>query len=77
MSIVNGRGRYAAKLKVDDRLRPGLAATTKGWWRQGMNRTVREQDSDMGRGAVYHDNVVRIVADEDVAAGEQVVEQGS
>ncbi len=71
VSIVNGRGRYAAKLKVDDRLRPGLAATTKGWWRQGMNRTVREQDSDMGRGAVYHDNVVRILA------GEQVVEQGS
>ncbi|MEZ5227132.1 MAG: molybdopterin dinucleotide binding domain-containing protein [Acidimicrobiales bacterium] len=38
----------------------GLAATTKGWWRQGLNATVREQDSDMGGGAVYHVYAVTI-----------------
>ncbi|MEZ5375324.1 MAG: molybdopterin-dependent oxidoreductase [Acidimicrobiales bacterium] len=58
--IENQRGTYEAVVRVDDRIRPGLAATTKGWWRQGLNATVREQDSDMGRGAVYHDNAVTI-----------------
>ncbi len=60
--IENGRGRYEATVRIDQRVRRGLAATTKGWWRQGLNATVREQDSDMGRGAVYHDNVVSIKA---------------
>lgn len=60
--IENARGQFRAVLRVDDRVRSGLAATTKGWWRQGVNATVREQDSDMGRGAVYHDNEVKIRA---------------
>ncbi len=60
VEVVNERGSFEARLEVDDAVRRGLAATTKGWWRQGLNTTVREVDSDMGRGAVFHDNRVTI-----------------
>ncbi len=69
--IENGRGSYEATVRVDDRTRRGLAATTKGWWRQGLNATVRERDADMGRGAVYHDNVVSIRPHQAGQAGER------
>ena len=49
-----------AEIEISDDVRVGVAATTKGWWRMGINRTVAERDADMGRGAVYHDNRVRI-----------------
>ena len=45
---------------------PGVVASTKGWWpgdaKGGatVNATVDERDSDMGGGAVYHDNRVRV-----------------
>lgn len=58
--VSNSRGRFEAALEVSDRARPGLAVTEKGWWGMGVNNTVEERDSDMGRGAVYHDNQVRI-----------------
>ncbi len=58
--VVNERGSFDATLRLSDDVRRGLAATTKGWWRQGVNATVNEADSDMGRGAVFHDNLVRI-----------------
>ena len=47
-------------------VRPGVVASTKGPWprdsKQGaaVNATVDERDSDMGGGAVYHDNRVRV-----------------
>jgi len=43
-----------------------VVASTKGPWprdsKQGaaVNATVDERDSDMGGGAVYHDNRVRV-----------------
>ena len=58
--VVNDRGHFDARVRVDDGLRSGVVATDKGWWGMGVNATVREQDSDMGRGAVYHDNRVRL-----------------
>jgi anaerobic selenocysteine-containing dehydrogenase len=61
VSVANERGRFDAVVDIDASVRRGLAATTKGWWRHGLNATVREADSDMGRGAVFHDNQVRIV----------------
>lgn len=60
--VSNGRGGFEAELTVTDTVRPGVAMTTKGWWGMGVNATVAERDSDMGRGAVYHDNVVSISA---------------
>lgn len=58
--VFNDRGSFNAVVTVDQRARPGVAATTKGWWGMGINNTVAERDSDMGRGAVYHDNRVQI-----------------
>ncbi len=60
VEVANDRGSFDASIVVDGSVRPGLAATTKGWWGMGVNNTVAERDSDMGRGAVYHDNRVRI-----------------
>jgi anaerobic selenocysteine-containing dehydrogenase len=51
---------------VSDRVRPGVVASPKGRWprdsKEGstVNATVDERDSDMGGGAVFHDNRVRV-----------------
>jgi len=51
---------------VSDRIRPGVVASAKGRWPRDsehgatVNATVDERDSDMGGGAVYHDNRVRV-----------------
>ena len=51
---------------VSDRIRPGVVASTKGRWpgcsKEGatINATVDDRDSDMGGGALYHDNRVRV-----------------
>ncbi len=64
--IGNARGSFVAVAEVSDRVRPGVVASTKGRWpahaRHGatVNATVDERDSDMGGGAVYHDNRVRV-----------------
>ncbi len=63
MAVVvhNDRGSFAAQVRIDDwAARPGVATITKGWGAQLVNATVREEDSDGGQGAVYHDNVVMI-----------------
>ncbi len=64
--VANARGSFVAVAEVSDRIRPGVVATTKGHWprdsKEGttVNATVDERDSDMGGGAVYHDNRVRV-----------------
>lgn len=64
--IFNDRGAFTATVSVDaDHVRPGVVATTKGHWLKltggaGVNATVDERDSDMGGGAVFHDNRVQI-----------------
>jgi anaerobic selenocysteine-containing dehydrogenase len=61
--VHNDRGRFGAVLRVGPAARPGVAVSWKGAWADGgstVNATVAERDSDMARGAVYHDNVVRI-----------------
>lgn len=69
--VANARGAFFAVADVSDRIRPGVVASTKGRWpgfsKNGatINATVDARDSDMGRGAVYHDNRVRV----DRAAG--------
>lgn len=61
VEVGNDRGSFTAVVRVADSGRPGLAIITKGWWRQRVNATVREADSDMGHGAIFHDNLVSIV----------------
>jgi anaerobic selenocysteine-containing dehydrogenase len=64
--VANARGSFLAVAEVSDRVRRGVVASTKGRWpgdsREGatVNATVDERDSDMGGGAVYHDNRVRV-----------------
>jgi anaerobic selenocysteine-containing dehydrogenase len=64
--IANARGSFFAVAEVSDLVRPGVVASTKGHWprdaKQGatINATVADRDSDMGGGAVYHDNRVRV-----------------
>jgi anaerobic selenocysteine-containing dehydrogenase len=64
--VANARGSFFALADVSDRVRPGVVASTKGRWpgdsKEGttINATVDERDSDMGSGAVYHDNRVRV-----------------
>ncbi|MEV5753636.1 molybdopterin oxidoreductase family protein [Actinoallomurus sp. NPDC052308] len=63
--VSNARGSFEAVAQVSDRVRPGVAATSKGHWAKfnggaTVNATVDERDSDMGGGAVFHDNRVEI-----------------
>lgn len=64
--VSNARGSFSAVAHVSDRVRPGVVASTKGRWPRDrphgatVNATVDERDSDMGGGAVYHDNRVRV-----------------
>ncbi|MDH4277088.1 MAG: molybdopterin-dependent oxidoreductase [Acidimicrobiia bacterium] len=60
IEVSNDRGRFMATAIVEPGTRPGVAATAKGAWSMDVNATVAERDSDMGRGAVYHDNRVTI-----------------
>jgi anaerobic selenocysteine-containing dehydrogenase len=64
--VRNARGSFLAVAEVSDRVRAGVVASPKGRWprdsKEGatVNATVDERDSDMGGGAVYHDNRVRV-----------------
>ena len=64
--VGNARGSFIAVADVTDRVRPGVVASPKGRWprdsKEGttVNATVAERDSDMGGGAVYHDNRVQV-----------------
>jgi anaerobic selenocysteine-containing dehydrogenase len=64
--VGNARGSFLAVAEVSDRVRPGVVASPKGRWprdaKEGstVNATVDERDSDMGGGAVFHDNRVRV-----------------
>ncbi len=62
IELGNDRGVFSAVVAFDPDIQPGLAATYKGWWGMGVNATVADRDSDMGRGAVFHDNKVWIRA---------------
>jgi anaerobic selenocysteine-containing dehydrogenase len=68
VQVSNERGAFIAKLSVGATARPGVAVTAKGGWTKtfvegsSVNATVAERDSDMGAGAVYHDNRVTIRA---------------
>ena len=53
---------------MSDAVRPGVVAASKGFWPKRVagaanaNATVAERDSDMGGGAVFHDNRVEVTA---------------
>ena len=65
--VYNDRGAFQALVRVSDAVRPGVVAASKGFWPKRVagganaNATVAERDSDMGGGAVFHDNRVRVL----------------
>jgi anaerobic selenocysteine-containing dehydrogenase len=64
--VFNNRGSFVATVELTDRVRKGVVATTKGRWPRHatggvtVNATVDERDSDMGGGAIFHDNRVEL-----------------
>jgi anaerobic selenocysteine-containing dehydrogenase len=64
--VTNARGSFHAIAEVDECVRRGVIASTKGSWPcdstggSTVNATVDDHTSDMGAGALYHDNRVRI-----------------
>jgi anaerobic selenocysteine-containing dehydrogenase len=64
--VFNDRGAFVALVEVSLRVRPGVVVSTKGRWpgrskdNANVNATVDERDSDMGGGAVFHDNRVEV-----------------
>jgi anaerobic selenocysteine-containing dehydrogenase len=64
--VYNDRGAFYAEIEVTEGVRPGVVASNKGYWPKfldpnvNVNATVDERDSDMGGGAVFHDNRVEI-----------------
>ncbi len=64
--VYNDRGEFRAIVTISDCVRPGVAASIKGFWPKRVvgaanaNVTVAERDSDMGGGAVFHDNRVEV-----------------
>ncbi|MEU8251421.1 molybdopterin oxidoreductase family protein [Nonomuraea sp. NPDC048916] len=64
--VHNGRGEFLADVEVSDRVARGVVASPKGRWPKhspggaNPNAVVEERDADLGRGAVYHDNLVEI-----------------
>lgn len=65
--VFNDRGAFVAQAEITDTVRRGVAVTPKGYWPKlvsggtNVNATVEERDSDMGHGAVFHDNRVDVL----------------
>jgi anaerobic selenocysteine-containing dehydrogenase len=68
--VHNDRGEFVATVVIGDRVPPGVAAGTKGFWPKRVrgganaNTTVAERDADMGGGAVFHDNRVEVTKED-------------
>ena len=66
--VFNDRGEFHGTVEVNEKVRPGVVASIKGYWpgrvrgTANANTTVNERDSDMGGGAVFHDNRVEVTA---------------
>lgn len=71
--VGNARGTFRATVRVSDEVRPGVAATTKGLRptpldpgpdgsadATSVNATVSSGRSDLGGGALFHDNAVTV-----------------
>jgi anaerobic selenocysteine-containing dehydrogenase len=64
--VHNAGGAFLADVEVSDRVARGVVAAPKGRWPKltpggtNPNAVVEERQADLGRGAVYHDNLVEI-----------------
>jgi len=63
--VHNDRGSLEIEVRLDDGIKPGCVSVTNGWWiSEGgtVNFCSPGQETDMGHGAAFHDNLVEIVA---------------
>jgi anaerobic selenocysteine-containing dehydrogenase len=64
--VVNGRGRFLARVALTGTVRPGVAVATGIYWgklvpgRGNVNQTTSSALSDMGGGATFFDNLVEV-----------------
>jgi anaerobic selenocysteine-containing dehydrogenase len=64
--VFNDRGSFVAVAEITERVRKGVVGSTKARWPRHVaggatvNATVDDRHSDMGAGAVYHDNRVEV-----------------
>jgi len=64
--VFNDRGSFVAVAEITDHVRKGVVGSAKGRWPRHVaggvtvNATVDDRHSDMGAGAVYHDNRVEV-----------------
>ena len=61
--IYNDRGAVVVRVRLDAGLRSGCVSLTNGWWAVDggqVNFTSAARETDMGHGAAFHDNIVRV-----------------
>lgn len=66
--VFNDRGRFQARLKVGESVRPGVVVTLGLWWARdtadgrNCNATTSTAITDLGGGATFFDNLVEVAA---------------
>jgi anaerobic selenocysteine-containing dehydrogenase len=66
VAIYNDRGTFTAEAVITDRVRPGVVSAPSIWWakltedRTNANHTTSQEETDIGRGAVFYDNLVEV-----------------
>jgi anaerobic selenocysteine-containing dehydrogenase len=65
--IYNGRGSVEMRVRLGDRVRPGVVAMPSGWWASrspggtSANTLTSDGLSDLGGGGDFHDTLVEVV----------------
>lgn len=68
VSVFNARGRFRAKAKLADTVKPGVVVSLGLWWRKwtddgaNCNATTSTATTDLGGGATFFDNLVEVAA---------------
>jgi len=66
MRVFNDRGAFLARLRVDDRVRPGVAAAWGIWWPKrtpggrNVNAVTSQALTDLGRAPTFYDCLVQV-----------------
>jgi anaerobic selenocysteine-containing dehydrogenase len=66
--VHNERGHFVALLRVEESVREGVVWAPSIWWGklsrdgQNANATTSQQETDLGRGPVFYDNLVEVSA---------------
>ena len=68
VSVFNDRGAFRARMRISERVRPGVAVVPFGHWRRGsadgsgVNATTSGSVTDLGGGPTFNDNLVQVEA---------------